>query len=99
MTTVTVSLPDKQYDVLIERGLLDQTGQLVAKQWSPRKIALVSDDNVAPLYQAQVKDVLTAAGFEVHCYVFAAGEASKSLTVLANLARQMAADALIVMMV
>lgn len=93
MTTVTVTLPDKQYDVLIERGLLAQTGQLVAKQWSPRKIALVSDDNVAPLYQAQVKDVLTAAGFEVHCYVFAAGEASKSLTVLADLARQMAADA------
>ncbi|MTV83182.1 3-dehydroquinate synthase [Secundilactobacillus folii] len=92
MTTVSVNLPATHYDVLIDRGLLDSVGSLVAKQWSPRKIALVSDDNVAPLYQERVAASLAAAGFDVHRYVFPAGEASKSLTVLAELVRQMAAD-------
>ncbi|MCH5462928.1 3-dehydroquinate synthase [Lactobacillus sp. LC28-10] len=93
MTTVSVTLPETKYDVLIDRGLLKRVGELVSKQWSARKIALVSDDNVAPLYQKQVTDSLTSAGFDVHRYVFPAGEASKSLTVLADLARQMANDA------
>lgn len=93
MATVSVTLPQHQYDVLIDRGLLAQVGDLVSQQWSARKIALISDDNVAPLYQTQVADKLKQAGFEVHCYDFPAGEASKSLTVLADLARQMAADA------
>lgn len=93
MQTVSVTLPNQSYDVLIDRGLLDKTGKLVAQQWSPRRVALVSDDNVAPLYQARVAKTLEQAGFEVHCYDFPAGEASKSLTVLADLARKMAAAA------
>lgn len=93
MTEISVTLPEKQYQVKIDRGLLAQVGTLVAEQWSPRKIALVSDDNVAPLYQERVAASLTEAGFTVHCYDFPAGEASKSLTVLADLAREMAKDA------
>lgn len=93
MQTVTVDLPGKRYDVLIERGLLASIGDLVAQQWSPRKVALVSDDNVAPLYQQQVEQSLVAAGFDVYRYVFPAGEASKSLSVLGDLTRQMAAAA------
>lgn len=93
MQTVSVALPDKQYDVLIERGLLSRIGDLVAEKWQPRKVALVSDDNVAPLYQQQVENSLVAVGFDVYRYEFPAGEASKSLTVLGDLARQMAAAA------
>lgn len=93
MTTVSVTLPETKYDVLIDRGLLDHVGKLVSEQWTARKIALISDDNVAPLYQEKVAASLISAGFDVHRYVFPAGEASKSLTVLADLARQMAADA------
>jgi len=93
MTTVSVTLPETKYDVLIERGLLKSVGEVVAKQWSARKIALVSDSNVAPLYQEKVAASLESAGFEVHRYVFPAGEASKSLTTLADLAQQMAGDA------
>lgn len=93
MKTVDVKLTNKNYLVKIEAGLLKQAGQLVADVWSPRKIALVSDSNVAPLYQKQVADSLMQAGFQVFCYDFPAGEASKSLTVLGDLARQLAADA------
>lgn len=93
MKTVDVKLTNKTYQVMIAAGLVQQAGQLVANVWSPCKIALVSDSNVAPLYQRQVADTLTQAGFQVFCYDFPAGESSKSLTVLGDLARQLAADA------
>lgn len=92
MKIIEVNLPDHSYNVEIEAGILNCTGQLVSSVWSKRKIALVSDSNVAPLYQDKVADALTAVGFAVHNYQFPAGEASKSLTVLGDLTRQMAAD-------
>ena len=73
MTTVSVTLPETKYEVLIERGLLKQVGELVSNQWSARKIALVSDSNVAPLYQASVAASLNQRGLECR-YVFPAGE-------------------------
>ncbi|PAK83255.1 3-dehydroquinate synthase [Lentilactobacillus parakefiri] len=92
MKIIKVALPDHSYNVEIARGILGCTGQLVSSVWSKRKIALVSDSNVAPLYQAQVAEALEAVGFTVHEYQFPAGEESKSLAVLADLARQMATD-------
>lgn len=92
MKIVEVKLPDHSYNVEIETGILNCTGQLVSSVWQQRKIALISDSNVAPLYQQQVADSLEAVGFTVHNYQFPAGEASKSLTVLADLTRDMAAD-------
>ncbi len=64
------------------------TGQLVSSVWDKRKIALISDSNVAPIYQDQVAEALEAVGFIVHEYQFPAGEDSKSLEVLADLTRQ-----------
>ena len=99
MEKITVSLANQQYQVLIEPGLLKTTaGERIAKIWSARKVALISDDNVAPLYQADLAAQLTAHGFEVHCYDFPAGEASKSLSQLQRLSEKLVAAILIVMM-
>ncbi|MCI2019109.1 MAG: 3-dehydroquinate synthase [Lentilactobacillus buchneri] len=92
MKIIEVNLPDHSYNVEIETGILNCTGQLVSSVWSERKIALVSDSNVASLYQERVAGALESVGFTVHNYQFPAGEASKSLGVLADLTRDMAAD-------
>ncbi|WP_076459212.1 3-dehydroquinate synthase [Limosilactobacillus caccae] len=92
MKKITVNLTNKNYDVVIEHGLLKQVGNLVAQQWSPRKVAVISDDNVAPLYQEEVAHQLNNAGFDPHCYQFPAGENSKSLTTLAQLTTQLVND-------
>lgn len=92
MKIIKVTLPDHSYNVEIESGILSCTGQLVSSVWNERKIALVSDSHVAPLYQQKVSDALTSVGFTVHNYQFPAGEASKSLEVLADLTRELAAD-------
>jgi len=78
MKTVTVST-SKKYDVIIGSGLLAQTGAHI-KAVCPKseKAAVISDDNVAPLYAQIVDDSLKSAGFEPVHFVFPHGEASKN---------------------
>ena len=86
MKTLTVALPGREYDILIERGLLAQTGER-CRAVLPRakKIAVVSDSNVAPLYGQATLDSLTAAGFETRLFPIPAGESSKNAGQLSQL--------------
>lgn len=77
---IRISVPtSRKYDVLVESGLLDQTGaylQQLCKQ--ANTIAIISDTNVWPLYGERMLKSLTDAGFQVIFNVFPAGEASKN---------------------
>ena len=53
-------------------------GWQAAGQWKGRSAAVVSDSTVAPLYLNRVKDSLERAGFQVHSFVFPAGEDQKN---------------------
>ena len=77
MTTVTVRA-SRPYEVTIGRGLLDTVGRQAAGQWKGRSAAVVSVSTVAPLYLNRVKDSLERAGFQVHSFVFPAGEDQKN---------------------
>lgn len=77
MTTVTVRA-SRPYEVTIGRGLLDTVGWQAAGQWKGRSAAVVSDSTVAPLYLNRVKDSSERAGFQVHSFVFPAGEDQKN---------------------
>lgn len=96
MRQINVKIPanqaGKEYNVDIQKGILDHVGELIGNIWNKRKIALISDDNVAPIYQGRVADSLEKVGFEVKEYQFPAGEESKSLDMLGKLISQMAAD-------
>lgn len=86
MTKINLALADQSYDILIDPGLLQQVGALVQDVWTaPKKVLLLSDSNVAPLYMAQVQAQLTESGFKVVTSVVPAGEASKSLSNTASL--------------
>jgi 3-dehydroquinate synthase len=89
---VTVTLPTKTYQIKIADGLLATIGTEVAALWQTRKIAVISDRHVAPLYADQVLKSLTAAGFEPHLYLVEAGEASKSLGVASSLYDELVGD-------
>ena len=86
MNTLTVALPGREYDILIERGLLAQAGER-ARAVLPRarKLAVVTDRNVEPLYSGPVLDSFRAAGFEVRLFPVPAGEESKNPSQLAAL--------------
>ena len=78
MKTLTVALPGWDYDILIERGLLSRAGDLCkAALPRARKLAVVTDTNVGPLYADKVKAGLEQAGFSVQVTTLPAGEQTK----------------------
>lgn len=84
MSTVRIKA-SSDYDVIIERGILKDTGKLLRDVASPKKTAVITDDRVDELYGAVVEESLREAGFEVIKYVFKNGEASKNFDVLVEM--------------
>ncbi len=69
----------KEYEVLVGRDLLEASGEYI-KRAVPKaeKAAIVSDDNVAPIYLERLKKSLESQDFEVCSFVFEHGEKSKN---------------------
>ena len=84
MNTVHVTA-SKHYDVLIGSGLLQSLGSYAAGIKKVKKVCIVSETNVWPLYGVQAKDSLQAAGLEVVEFVFQAGEQFKNTAVYLEL--------------
>ena len=78
MKTLTVSLPGRSYDILIERGLLDQAGEH-CRAVLPKadKLFVVTDSTVGPLYLKRLIPPLETAGFETAICEVPAGEGAK----------------------
>ena len=77
MNTVHVKA-SREYDVLIGSGLLASLGERARNLSKAKKVAVVSETNVFPLYGESAERALKEAGFEVVSFVFPAGEASKN---------------------
>ena len=74
----------REYDVLVERGLLDRAGELLKEVGTPGMAAIVSDDTVYALYGERTVKALEKAGYRVHSFTFPAGEGSKNLSTYAD---------------
>ena len=85
MKTLHVDLQERAYDILIGRGLLDRAGELLRPLLRGRKLALITDSNVEPLYAGRAARSLHLAGFETCVLEIPAGEQSKCPEVLAQL--------------
>lgn len=77
MKTVTVTA-SKTYDIHIGRCLLPTLGNEAVKLGKAKKVCIVSETNVWPLYGKAAQDSLEKAGFETIAFVFPAGEESKN---------------------
>lgn len=91
MSDLHVSLGERSYDIINRRGSLAQCGPLAAKVLRGRKVFVVSDSGVAPLYGDTVLDSLRGAGFEPSLLTVPAGESSKCPARLAGLWEALAA--------
>jgi len=75
---VAVPTEDESYPVLIGPGLLAKLGhELRRSHPSARRVALISDENVMPLYGPAARASLEAEELEVHSFTVPAGEPSK----------------------
>ena len=79
--TVNVNASEK-YSVYIGKGLLDCADDFIAAAVESRRAAIVTDDNVAPIYMEKLCGKLSNAGFDICSFVFPHGEKSKSYSVL-----------------
>lgn len=77
---LTVNLPNREYDLWIERGNLQDVGTWLSDLWQPQQVVIISDKTVASLYGDLVQDKLAEAGFNVSLFAIEPGEASKSLS-------------------
>ena len=91
MPTLTVELPQHEYDIEMDRGNLACCGALSKPLLRGNKVIIVTDTQVAPLYAETVGKSYQAAGFETAVLTVPAGESSKSPEQLAWLWEQMAA--------
>jgi 3-dehydroquinate synthase len=76
--TVRVELGSRSYDVVIGPGLLAEAGARIAAVLPKRKVALVTDANVAALHLPALRAGLAAAGIGAADILVPAGETSKS---------------------
>ena len=83
MRRITVEV-STQYDILIQRGLLQRAGGEIARVTKLCKVAIITDSQVAPLYEGQLSQSLEDAGFTVCTFVFPAGEQSKHIGTIAD---------------
>jgi 3-dehydroquinate synthase len=74
---IAVALGARAYDIHVGRGLLARAGELASPVLGQRRVFIVTDSNVAPLYLAPLTANLEAAGIRADHVIVPAGEASK----------------------
>ena len=89
MAVIPVALAGREYDVVIEEGLLDRLTQAAApflKGYGPqRPVPFVADTNTHRLYSGQVAMALGTEGLEADWFVVEPGEDAKTWGMLERL--------------
>lgn len=80
--TVTVSLGERSYDILIGDHLILEAGAIIKARFGDVRAAIISDDNVAVYHLVSLKQSLAAVGIDAAEIIVSPGEASKSWAVL-----------------
>jgi 3-dehydroquinate synthase len=84
-TTIPVTVEGKRYDILIQPGLLQGIGAIVAGLTRSTRAAVVTDSNVGPTYAESVLGALKSAGIDAVIAAIPAGEDHKNLVALSTI--------------
>jgi 3-dehydroquinate synthase len=76
--TVRVNLPGREYNIVIGPGLLAEAGALIAPMLGRKRVAIVTDENVAAAQLHNLQAGLSAGGITSEVLILPAGEATKS---------------------
>ena len=77
---LTVNLGENSYPVYIENGILSDAGAYISDVFGGKRIMIISDDNVFPLYGDKLLNSLT--GYECSALVLPHGEPTKDFQTL-----------------
>lgn len=79
MPVVTVNLPHKRYDIIVEKGALRQAEEKISARMELKKTMILADQNVADPYGTNLFDSLSSAGRPVLFESFDSGEDRKTI--------------------
>ncbi|MCL5289564.1 MAG: 3-dehydroquinate synthase [Bacillota bacterium] len=85
MRRIDVALGSRSYPIYIAGGLLNDLGAYLSEMPLGKKVLLITDTHVDPLYGEKARDTLARAGFQVAAVRVPAGENSKTLDQAAKL--------------
>ena len=91
MNKITVST-SVRYDLLMEEGLLQRSGEIAREVTGTCKACIISDKTVHDLYLEMTAASFASAGFDVRKVVLPPGETSKSLQSLEMLLEYLAQE-------
>lgn len=89
MPIVNINLTNQSYDIIIERGILSQVGELCKKAGLSGRAAVITDANISLRYSAPIIAALREAGFDPSIHLTPPGEASKSMDQATQLCRSL----------
>ena len=76
---------DFHYPIYFKNDFQDLAGAIREEGLENRKICIVTDSHVAPLYYEAVKSALQEISSEIFSFVFEAGEKNKNLNTVFSL--------------
>lgn len=79
---LTVALPSHSYPIHIAANLLADAGTHIAAVTPAKRLFIVTDETVAPLYLAKLEESLAKSGFTADSLILPPGETTKSFTQL-----------------
>jgi 3-dehydroquinate synthase len=95
MRTLKVNLDKKtlsSYEIRIGKGILDRVMLLIAKNHKAARYAIVTDSNVSQLYGRTMIDGMEKAGLKAFVIEIPAGESSKNIKVVMDVAGRLLAE-------
>ena len=85
---LTVNLGKDSYPIYIENNILSQAGNYIRKMYHGKRIMIISDDNVFPLYGDTLIRTLDS-DYECHHLVLPHGESTKDFQTLPTVYKAM----------
>ncbi len=77
--TLHVALDERSYDIIAAPGVLSDAGHYFLPLLKTKRVIIVTDSNVGPLYLDQLGQSLTDSGIAYDAVMLPAGEATKSM--------------------
>jgi len=90
--TVRVDLGARGYDIIVGVGLLDQIDRLITPVLERKRVAVITDSNVGPLYRTTVEAALSRSSITFETFVLPAGEATKTFGQIERLTEALLAE-------
>ncbi len=88
MYSIMVNLPQKQYPIYIDSGLIENIGREIKKIYDNKKVVIITDSNVEALYGKNIEDSLIKENFMVKKIIIKPGEKSKSFEALQEICEE-----------